>query len=292
MTDASFNGTIPDFDELVEDTVGSAVEKAFENIDITDYLHGINLNNYIDVDSLIYDHDVASKDDVWEIARDAISEEGGGSSDLDIYEVNEMLRQVTEGRDCSDGNGFRDAVKAIVNAQILTGGSGPSDGTIMTMTATGTEREIQAILTRRKEYFESLLYTLGEAFEFYPASVQLPHTWKDNDGNAGTVNFIDSMKRTIEENTAERRDTIANSEPIRINKAIFDHLLYKTRRYGDVAKEAMKLVMLLKSLHDGEEGRTAIHNGAAAAEAVDASIASIIDPPTAPITTTEESKVE
>ena len=288
MTDASFNGTIPDFDELVEDTVGSAVEKAFENLDITDYLDGINLNNYIDVDSLIYDHDVVTSDGAWEIARDAINDEGGGSSDLDIYEVNEMLRQITEGRDCSDGNGFRDAVKAIVNAQILTGGSGPSDGTIMTMTATGTEREIQAILTRRKEYFEALLYTLGAAFEFFPETVQLPHTWTDEDGNSDTAAFINAMKKGIEENTTEQRDIIANSEPIRINKAIFDRLLDKTRRYGNVAKEAMKLVMLLRSLHDGEEGRTAIRNGQAAAEAADASIASIIDPPTAPITTTEE----
>ena len=148
--------TIPNFDEMIEDVVRDFVQ----NVDFRDYI------DYID------------RDDAWEIAHEAASDMDGGSSEVDIYELNNMLSQVTDGRDCSDGEPFRKAVKAIINAQALSNGNGVSDGTPMTLKVSGEEREVQAILTRRKEYFEAVTREIYNAFNFSPGHTQSPNSFE------------------------------------------------------------------------------------------------------------------
>ena len=285
MTDASFEGTIPNFEALVE----SAIESALENLNADDWLDGVNLNQYIDFDSIVYDYDIVTNDSAYEIARDAISEDGNGGTD--IYSLNEMLGQVAEGRDCSDGNPFREAVKAIVNAQILTGGTGASDGTIMTLKANGEEREIQAILTRRREYFDALTSRLAIAFEHDLRFQALPSEWADADGDTGYQRYHKHYQREVDDRkTGHVHNMVDAYQRVEVNGYAFDRMKEQLHKYGQVAAEAVALVALLRTLHDGGNGQEAVRNATHCKEEAQYSIEnSIKAEPTSPNTETNDS---
>lgn len=295
MTDASFTGTIPDFESLIEDTVEDvvennverAIERALDNLDIGDYLSDINLHQYIDVDSLLYESgaldDLVTSDGAWDVAREVVSEYGSSDGN-DIHALNEMLDTVSKGNDCSDGNSFRDAVKAIVNAQILSGGQAPSDGTIMTLkTPPGaTEREIQAILTRRASYFSALMSRLGDVFPFYPGSAILPHEWDATPDTTSREAFLEGNKKTISNQRDVLYTDVSNNldDNILINRLHYEKMQRQMKLFGQVSVEAMSLVMLLRTLHDGHNGATAVENGRSAKAVAEACLEAFSSPPT------------
>jgi hypothetical protein len=232
MTSVEIN--IPNFDEMIEEVVRDFVQN-YDFDFITD--------------------DMASRDDVWEIAQEAASDMDGGSSEVDIYEINSLLNQVTEGRDCSDGGPFRNAVKAIINAQALSNGSGVSDGTPMTLKVSGEEREIQAILTRRKEYFEALAESIYETFNFGPGHTMGPEDCEDrNEWTAERQRTTDESKNELNERA------LSSTETVTLNKRLYDAYKQQHTMLAGLASNAINLLGLLSSLQKGNKGEAALQH--------------------------------
>ena len=252
MSDYEFNGTIPNFD----DAIAEAVSEAIENL---------NFRDFIDLDDVKYDNDLVDGDRAYDIARDVVDEYGNSESSTDIYELNNMLSQVTEGRDCSDGNPFRDAVKAIINAQILTsGGTGVSDGTPMTIKASGEERQIQAILTRRKEYFREVTEAVYGALTLPIGSMTLASGYSDDGtGRNQFERFHEAYEEEVNNRQAARLREAANSSTIEVNEHLFNETIGDLRRHRAVSTQVVSLLGLLRSLHDGNTGDVAVRDAQA-----------------------------
>ena len=177
-----------------------------------------------------------------------------------------MLNQVTEGRDCSDGNPFREAVKAIINAQILTGGGGGvSDGTPMTIKASGEERQIQAILTRRKEYFREVTETVYAALKLPIASMALVSAYSEDDGTGKNPfeRFDEAFQGEVNARKEGRLREAVNSGMIQVNEYLFRRTIDDLRNFQNLAVEVVALLGLLRSLHDGNTGDTAVRDATA-----------------------------
>jgi hypothetical protein len=227
--------TIPNFDEMIEEVVRDFVQN-FDFDFITD--------------------EMPTRDDVWEIASDVINDhDHGNSGEVDIYELNSMLAQVTDGRDCSDGEPFRKAVKAIINAQALSNGNGVSDGTPMTLKVSGEEREIQAILTRRKEYFEALAHSIYETFGFGPGHTSGPEDHEDRN------EWTDERERSTDESKNELNErALSSTETVTLNKRLYDAYKQQHARLAGLASNAINLLGLLSSLQKGNKGEAALRH--------------------------------
>lgn len=156
--------THPCMDDVIQAVEGNFDEwftNCLSSVDISDHL---NLSEMVSeyahdavgdidwdekVNNVLYHNDIPSESRV-----EAMIEEA--NTEFDLNEVNDMLRQVARGADCGEGNPFRDAVQSIVRAMNLKDGHTVDDGTPMSVKATGDGRQIQAILTRRRAYFEEL----------------------------------------------------------------------------------------------------------------------------------------
>lgn len=250
MSDYEFNGTIPNFDDAIQEAVSEAIEN-------------INFSNYIDADNIKYDHDLVDGDRAYDIARDVV-DDYGGSSEPDLYQLNDMLRQVSQGRDCSDGDPFREAVKAIINAQILTsGGAGVSDGTPMTIKASGEERQIQAILTRRREYFREVIDSVYSALSLPIGAMALMSTYEGNADSTGAERFHEAYTGEVDTRKARRVSEALNSGVIQVNEFLFNETIRDLRRFQNVTVEVVALLGLLRSLHDGNTGDVAVRDAQA-----------------------------
>ena len=235
MTSVEIN--IPNFDEMIEEVVREFVQ----NHDFTDY---------VDLDEF------CTNDSAYDIARDVCDDYDHGSSEVDVHELNSLLNQVSEGRDCSDGEPFREAVKAIINAQALSNGSGVSDGTPMTLKVSGQEREVQAILTRRKEYFEAVTREIYNAFNFSPGHTQSPNSFEgDLDEWTGIqIEKSDDYKTDLNE------QALSSTETVTLNKVLFDAFKAQHTELGHIAVETIKLLGLLNSLQEGCTGEQALRH--------------------------------
>ena len=250
MSDYEFNGTIPNF----EDAIREAVSEALDNI---------RLKDYIDLEDLRYEADLVDGDRAYDIARDVV-DDYGDSGGTDLYQLNDMLNQVSQGRDCSDGNPFRDAVKAIINAQILTsGGTGVSDGTPMTIKASGEERQIQAILTRRKEYFREVIDSVYTALSLPLGAMSLMSTYDNNAAETGAERFHEAYAGEVDTRKARRTSEAVNSGLIEVNEFLFNETIRDLKRFQNVTVEVVALLGLLRSLHDGNTGDVAVRDAQA-----------------------------
>ena len=250
MSDYEFNGTIPNFEDAIQEAVNDA-------------LNNINLKDYIDLEEIRYNHDLVDGDRAYDIARDVV-DDYGGSGEPDLYQLNDMLNQVSQGRDCSDGNPFRDAVKAIINAQILTsGGTGVSDGTPMTIKASGEERQIQAILTRRKEYFREVIDSVYSATTLPLANMQMMSSYDADADSSGAERFHESYANEVDARKAQRLSDAVNSGLIQVNEFLFNETIRDLRRFQNVTVEVVALLGLLRSLHDGNTGDVAVRDAQA-----------------------------
>ena len=137
--DEWFNNCMSDFDITDHVAVDELVSEAVNGIDLSEAINDTMYNNDIPNESRV---------------EEMISE--STSSGMSLSSANEMLRQVARGGDCEEGDSFREAVTSIVTAMQADTGGSVDDGTAMSVKVTGTEREIQAILQRRRSYFESL----------------------------------------------------------------------------------------------------------------------------------------
>ena len=250
MSDYEFNGTIPNFEDAIQEAVNDA-------------LNNINLKDYIDLEEIRYNHDLVDGDRAYDIARDVV-DDYGGSGEPDLYQLNDMLNQVSQGRDCSDGNPFRDAVKAIINAQILTsGGTGVSDGTPMTIKASGEERQIQAILTRPKEYFREVIDSVYSATTLPLANMQMMSSYDADADSSGAERFHESYANEVDARKAQRLSEAVNSGLIQVNEFLFNETIRDLRRFQNVTVEVVALLGLLRSLHDGNTGDVAVRDAQA-----------------------------
>ena len=250
MSDYEFNGTIPNFEDAIQEAVNDA-------------LNNINLKDYIDLEEIRYNHDLVDGDRAYDIARDVV-DDYGGSGGTDLYQLNDMLNQVSQGRDCSDGNPFRDAVKAIINAQILTsGGTGVSDGTPMTIKASGEERQIQAILTRRKEYFREVIDSVYAATTLPLGAMLMMASYDADADSSGAERFHESYAREVDARKAQRLSDAVNSGLIQVNEFLFNETIRDLRRFQNVTVEVVALLGLLRSLHDGNTGDVAVRDAQA-----------------------------
>lgn len=211
------------------------------------------------IEAYINDCSFVTNDEAWEIANDAASENCGGN-ETSIYELNEMLRQVSNGSDCSDGNPFRDAVSAIITTNMLKGGTAISDGSAMSIVATGDEREIQAILTRRREYFEDILIRIRQLYGASPADHTDPPTPHDEEALKSWTRQVSNKARMERDNYSADDD---NGELVTIPKKEWDDIGQETTRLHRVADSAVSLVALLTSLHNGNSGRHALEHARA-----------------------------
>tara|TARA_R100000808_G_scaffold20219_2_gene43791 strand:+ start:550 stop:1527 length:978 start_codon:yes stop_codon:yes gene_type:complete len=152
--------THPCMDDVIQAVEGNFDEwftNCLSSVDLDDHLNlSDRISDYVGeidwddkISDYIYQNDIVSEDRVQQMIENA-------DSDFDLSEANNMLKQVARGGDCSDGNDFREAVQSIVRAMNLKDGHTVDDGTPMSVKATGDERQIQAILTRRRAYFEEL----------------------------------------------------------------------------------------------------------------------------------------
>ena len=159
--DSDTHPCMEDVISMVEGNFDEWFTNCLSSVDLDDHLNvGDRISEHVqecvgDIDfedkisDYIYQNDIVSEDRVQQMIENA-------DSDIDLSEANSMLRQVARGGDCNDGDAFRDAVQSIVRAMNLKDGHTVDDGTPMSVKATGDERQIQAILTRRRAYFEEL----------------------------------------------------------------------------------------------------------------------------------------
>ena len=158
-----FNNCMSEFDITDHVDVEDLVQSAVNNIDLDDAICD-TLNNC----------DYPSTSTVEEMI------ENSESNGMSLYDANEMLKQVARGGDCSEGDDFRAAVMSIVTAMQANTGGSVDDGTAMSVKVTGTEREIQAILQRRRSYFESLHSALNALMGSAPNGATPPPHGSNN----------------------------------------------------------------------------------------------------------------
>lgn len=224
---------------VVEENFDEWFTNCLSSVDISDYL---NLNEMVseyamdavgDIDledkvsDVLYNNDIPTESRV-----EAMIEEA--NSELDLSEANNMLRQVARGGDCSEGNAFRDAVQSIVRAMNLKDGHTVDDGTPMSVKATGDERQIQAILTRRRAYFEELHLALNSWMGMAPNGV----------GSVPPIHDVESMNVW--------KDTVRRAVP-GVTQEQERAALIK------VATTATHLLGLLSGLYHGNSGADALN---------------------------------
>ena len=226
-------------ESLVEDTVNDAVSNSLMDRDFIDR---------DDAQSIAYDA-------AQEYFNDNISEHTSEGEGLSLYDANGMLEQVAEGRDCSDGESFRNAVLAIINANKLNSGASVDDGTEMTIKASGTDREIQAILTRRKEYFDSSVHAMRRLLGASPNGSPPPDMTNDDAVKEWTEEMLDaSTIRRRNYNAQEINESETWTMPVsewNDRKEEYDFL-------WAVAIENATLLGLLSGLGHGLNGEQAL----------------------------------
>jgi len=200
----------------VDGLVSEAVNEAVSEIDLGDAVN----------DQLSY-HDIPNESRVEEMIVES------SSTGMSLYDANEMLRQVARGGDCEDGNAFREAVIAVVNADKLKNGVSVDDGTHMSVKANGTDREIQAILERRRSYFEALHSALNALMGSAPNGSMPPAP--DNGG--------------------DRSDAWHQEQ---VEKMVVPDLTVVNQRLWNVASQATHLLGLLSGLYHGENGNRSV----------------------------------
>ena len=229
--DEWFTNCMSDFDITTHVDVDDLVQTAVNDIDMGDIVSEA-------IDRL----ELVDRDDVQAIAHDQAEEyfdsnigDHGGEG-LSLSDANSYLTQVADGQDCSEGQSFRLAVLSVVNADKLKNGVSVDDGTAMSVKATGTDHEIQAILTRRRSYFEALHTRLSILLGAAPNGDGPPVTGDD----AGEG--IETWKNA-------RRD----AAPTHSEADEMSHL-------WSVAIESTKLLGLLAGLYNGLAGNHAIRS--------------------------------
>ena len=218
------------------DDVKSAIASEIEDIDLSDVVGDLDISDQ--VSNCIEGYEFVDRDDVQSIAQSQAEDyfdanigdhcsEGMSLSDASAY-----LNQVADGQDCSDGEAFRNAVLAIVNTDKLKNGASVDDGTAMSVKASGTDHEIQAILARRRSYFETLHNRIESLFGSAPNGLVPPI--------AGTNDEMDAWRserdRTMPSPTKEDQLT----------------------RLWNLAVESTKLLGLLSGLYNGMSGNHAL----------------------------------
>ena len=226
------------------DDVTRMVEGNFDEW-FTNCMSEVNITDHVDLDDMVQSavndidlsdaisdqleyHDYPNESRVVEMISES------ASSGMSLYDANEMLKQVARGGDCNEGDDFRAAVTSIVTAMQANTGGSVDDGTAMSVKVTGTEREIQAILERRRSYFESLHNAISALMGSAPNG-SIPPT--PGDGSNAADNWRDSQQRKM---------------------IVPDDLSVVNARLWEVASAATNLLGLLSGLYHGETGQRSV----------------------------------
>lgn len=217
------------------------------------------------VENAINNSDLCDEERVRDIAHDQaesyFDENIGnhtGDGELDLSNANSYLNQISQGNDCSDGQPFRNAVLAIINADKVKNGSKIDDGSDMAVHATGSDQQITAILNHRLEYFEALHSALVRLLGAAPNGSPVP---TQSDERETWLQARKDHRSTFWNDYWREKDADDGSSGSEGRTEI--ELRVRTRERNQlwaVANEAVRLMGFLSALKAGMTGEDALRN--------------------------------